>query len=49
MDVVGYKVLIKDQTEMLARLSRVTRGTTHFQKAKAEGKRIRLATVMGWR
>jgi hypothetical protein len=48
MDVIGYsKLLINDQTEVLAQLSQVVRGTAHFQKAEAEGKLIRLATGDG--
>jgi class 3 adenylate cyclase len=47
MDVVGYsKLLINDQTEVLAQLNQVVRAT-HFQKAEAEGKLIRLATGGG--
>jgi hypothetical protein len=38
MDVVGYsKLLINDQTEVLAQLNQVVRATAHFQKAEAEG------------
>jgi class 3 adenylate cyclase len=48
MDVVGYsKLLINDQTEVLAQLSQIVRGTAHFQEAEAEGKLIRLATGGG--
>lgn len=48
MDVVGYsKLLINDQTEVLAQLNQVVRATAHFQKAEAEGKLIRLATGDG--
>ena len=48
MDVVGYsKLLINDQSEVLAQLNQVVRATAHFQKAEAEGKLIRLATGDG--
>ena len=48
MDVVGYsKLFINDQTEVLAQLSQIVRDTAHFQKAKAEGKLIRLVTGDG--
>ena len=48
MDVVGYsKLLINDQTEVLAQSNQVVRATAHFQKAEAEGKLIRLVTGDG--
>jgi class 3 adenylate cyclase len=48
MDVVGYsKLLINDQSEVLAQLSQIVRCTAHFQEAEAEGKLIRLATGDG--
>ena len=48
MDVVGYsKLFINDQTEVLAQLSQIVRGTAHFRKAEAEGKLIRLVTGDG--
>src|SRR5438477_9594299 len=48
MDVVGYsKLLINDQTEVLAQSNQVVHATAHFQKAEAEGKLIRLVTGDG--
>ena len=48
MDVVGYsKLLINDQTKVLAQLNQIVRATAHFQKAEAKGKLIRLATGDG--
>ena len=48
MDVVGYsKLLINDQTEVLARLNQIVREAPHFQEAEASGKLIRLATGDG--
>src|SRR5438552_5955378 len=48
MDVVGYsKLLINDQTEVLAQLNQIVRGTPHFQEAETAGKLIRLATGDG--
>ena len=48
MDVIGYsKLLINDQTEVLAQLNQGVRATAHFQKEEAEGKLIRLATGDG--
>jgi len=48
MNVVGYsKLLINDQSELLAQLNQVVRATAHFQKVEAAGKLIRLASGDG--
>ena len=48
MDVVGFsKLLINDQSEILAELNRLVRETPHFREAEAAGKLIRLATGDG--
>ena len=48
MDVVGFsKLLINDQSEILAQLNQLVRDTPHFREAEAEGKLIRLATGDG--
>ncbi len=48
MDVVGYsKLLIREQTELLRRLSEIVRGTAQFRAAEAEGNLIRLPTGDG--
>jgi TolB-like protein/Tfp pilus assembly protein PilF len=48
MDVVGYsKLLIREQTELLRRLSEIVRGTAHFRAADAQGNLIRLPTGDG--
>jgi TolB-like protein/class 3 adenylate cyclase/Tfp pilus assembly protein PilF len=48
MDVVGFsKLLINDQTEILEQLNQLVRETSHFRKAEAAGKLIRLATGDG--
>jgi TolB-like protein/class 3 adenylate cyclase len=48
MDVVGYsKLLINDQTEVLAQLNQIVREAPHFQEAEASGELIRLATGDG--
>lgn len=45
MDVVGFsKLLINDQSEIMAQLNQLVRGTPHFREAEAQGKLIRLAT-----
>src|SRR5258708_18512031 len=48
MDVVGFsKLLINDQTEILAELNQLVRDTPHFREAEAAGKLIRLSTGDG--
>ncbi len=48
MDVVGYsKLLINDQSDILAELNQVVRDTPHFREAEAAGKLIRLPTGDG--
>jgi hypothetical protein len=48
IDVVGYsKLLINDQSEVLAQLNQVVRETPHFREAEAAGKLIRLPTGDG--
>jgi serine/threonine-protein kinase len=48
MDVVSFsKLLINDQSEIMAQLNQLVRGTLHFREAEAEGKLIRLATGDG--
>src|SRR5436190_12465643 len=48
MDVVGYsKLLINDQTEVLAKLNQLVRETPHFREAEGAGKLIRLPTGDG--
>src|SRR5438132_12550920 len=48
MDVVGYsKLLINDQSEILAQLNQLVRDTAHFREAEAAGKLIRLPTGDG--
>src|SRR5436189_6329033 len=48
MDVVGFsKLLINDQSEILAELNQVVRETPHFREAEAAGKLIRLPTGDG--
>ena len=48
MDVVGYsKLLINDQSEILAQLNQLVRETPHFREAETAGKLIRLPTGDG--
>jgi TolB-like protein/Flp pilus assembly protein TadD/class 3 adenylate cyclase len=48
IDVVGYsKLLINDQSEVLAQLNQVVRETPHFREGEAAGKLIRLPTGDG--
>ena len=48
MDVVGYsKLLIREQTELLRRLSEIVRSTAQVRAADAEGNLIRLPTGDG--
>src|SRR5207248_9272088 len=48
IDVVGYsQLLITQQSEHLATLRRIVRGTAQFQAAEAEGKLLRLPTGDG--
>jgi serine/threonine-protein kinase len=48
VDVVGYsKLLINDQSEILAQLNQVVRDTPHFREAETAGKLIRLPTGDG--
>src|SRR5438034_4812408 len=48
MDVVGFsKLLINDESEILAQLNQLVRDTPHFREAEAAGKLIRLATGDG--
>src|SRR5438874_7415386 len=48
MDVVGFsKLLINDQTEILAELNKIVRDTPHFREAEAVGKLVRLSTGDG--
>jgi len=48
MDVVGFsKLLINDQSEILEQLNQLVRETSHFRKAEAAGKLIRLSTGDG--
>jgi serine/threonine-protein kinase len=48
MDVVGYsRLLINDQSEILAHLNQVVRDTPHFREAETAGKLIRLPTGDG--
>ena len=48
MDVVGFsKLLINDQTEILAELNKIVRDTPHFHEAEAAGKLVRLSTGDG--
>jgi len=48
MDVVGFsKLLINNQTEILAELNKIVRDTPHFREAEAAGKLVRLSTGDG--
>ncbi len=48
MDLVGFsKLLINDQTEILAELNKIVRDTPHFREAEAAGKLVRLSTGDG--
>jgi TolB-like protein/class 3 adenylate cyclase/Tfp pilus assembly protein PilF len=48
IDIVGYSaLLINEQTDMLAELNDVVRGTEHFRSADVEGKLVRLPTGDG--
>jgi TolB-like protein/class 3 adenylate cyclase/Tfp pilus assembly protein PilF len=48
MDVVEYStLLIDEQTRVMAELTRIVRGTTHFRVAEAAGKLLRLPTGDG--
>src|SRR6266568_5032970 len=48
MDVVGFsKLLINDESEILAQLNQLVRDTPHFREAEAAGKLLRLATGDG--
>ncbi len=48
IDIVGYsKLLISQQSEQLATLKRIVRGTEQFRAAEAEGKLLRLPTGDG--
>jgi TolB-like protein/Flp pilus assembly protein TadD len=48
IDIVGYsKLLINQQSEQLGTLKAIVRGTEQFQRAEAEGKRLRLPTGDG--
>ena len=48
MDVVGFsKLLINDQTKILAELNKIVRETPHFREAEAPGKLVRLSTGDG--
>jgi len=43
IDIVGYStLLINEQSDLLAELNDVVRGTEHFRSAEAEGKLVRL-------
>jgi len=48
IDVVGYSaLLINEQTDLLAELNDIVRGTEHFRSAEAQGKLVRLPTGDG--
>ncbi len=48
IDIVGYSaLLINEQSDLLAGLNDVVRGTEHFRSAEAEGRLIRLPTGDG--
>jgi TolB-like protein/Flp pilus assembly protein TadD/class 3 adenylate cyclase len=48
IDIVGYStLLINEQSDLLAELNDVVRGTEHFCSAEAEGKLVRLPTGDG--
>jgi TolB-like protein/class 3 adenylate cyclase/cytochrome c-type biogenesis protein CcmH/NrfG len=48
IDIVGYSaLLINEQTDLLAELNDIVRGTEHFRSAEAEGKLVRLPTGDG--
>ena len=48
IDIVGYSaLLINEQSDLLAELNDVVRGTEHFRSAEAEGKLVRLPTGDG--
>src|SRR5438105_3040253 len=48
IDIVGYsKLLITEQSERLATLKKIVRGTEQFRLAEAEGKLLRLPTGDG--
>ncbi|MGE5208581.1 MAG: adenylate/guanylate cyclase domain-containing protein [Alphaproteobacteria bacterium] len=48
IDIVGYSaLLINEQTDLLAKLNDVVRGTEHFRSAEAEGRLVRLPTGDG--
>ena len=48
IDMVGYSaLLINEQTDLLAELNDVVRGTGHFRSAEAEGRLVRLPTGDG--
>jgi serine/threonine-protein kinase len=48
IDIVGYSTfLINEQSDLLAELKDVVRGTEHFRSAEAEGKLVRLPTGDG--
>src|ERR1700747_1136716 len=48
IDIVSYStLLINEQTDLLAQLNDVVRGTEHFRSAEAEGRLVRLPTGDG--
>ena len=48
IDIVSYSaLLINEQSDLLAKLNDVVRGTEHFRSAEAEGKLVRLPTGDG--
>jgi hypothetical protein len=50
IDLVGYsKLLISEQTEVLAQLKEMVRNSPEARAADSEGKLIRLATGTEWR
>src|SRR6266536_5935654 len=50
IDVVGYsRLLINEQSALLAELNQLVRTTHHFHTAEAAGKLIRIPVGDGWR
>ena len=47
IDIVGYSLLIHEQSERLQKLKELVRGTEQFRLAEAEGKLLRLPTGDG--
>jgi TolB-like protein/Flp pilus assembly protein TadD len=48
MDVVGYStLLITEQSQIIAELTRIVRGTARFRRAESEGKLVRVPTGDG--